>query len=420
MKEGSFIRAQLLYEQSRYSECLSLCKTELQTDPNNIAALIFIAKCQLHLDNLEEADRVSADLIGLAPVNEEVIFTRAQVLLQMKKATEAIKLLDGGIAFDPSRSNLFGLKAEALIRLKKPKLALDAANEGLRMDPENLLCLNVRAEAQMDLGEARSAKETLKGALEEDPENDATLANFGMQCLRRGEHKEAMNLFKEALSINPQNPIAQFGMQEALKARFFPYRLWLKYVFWISKLQQGRQALFIFGGYLIYRFLFKIAQDNPWIAPFIWPVIILYILFAISSWLIQPISNLLLFTHPFGKYLLSRNERLASIFVGILIGIALICGLFYMISSNGTLAFVGIASFLYAIPIGSSLSLDKKEGRNKILIFTGSIGAMGLLAIANEILRGGMMNIFSTLFFLGIFAYQFVFNFLVMKKSNYH
>ena len=62
----------------------------------------------------------------------------------------------------------------------------------------------------------------------------------------------------------------------------------------MAKLSSRAQWMILLGGYFGYNFLANAAQQNPGIAPFVLPFLILYIAFAVMTWIASPLFNLLL------------------------------------------------------------------------------------------------------------------------------
>ncbi len=139
---------------------------------------------------------------------------------------------------------------------------------------------------------------------------------------KKEKTKKRLEHFREALRINPGFEYARSGMAEALKARYWLYKLFLKYAFWIGNLTAKYQWAVIIGLYIAFRLLNTLAQSNEALRPYLTPVIILFALFAFSTWIITPVSNLFLRLNPFGKYLLDKNEIRSSNLVG---GSFLVC-----------------------------------------------------------------------------------------------
>jgi tetratricopeptide (TPR) repeat protein len=212
-----------------------------------------------------------------------------------------------------------------MIYLNKSKWqeALNAAEQGLQVDSEHVNCTNLRAMAMVKLGRREAAGQTIDAALARDPEDSFTHANQGWTLLHDGNPNKAMEHFRESLRLDPTNEWARQGIVEALKARYFIYSIMLKWFLWMSKLEPRTQWLVVIGGWFGARILRGMASANPKLAPFIYPVLILYTAFVLMTWIASPLFNLILRLNRFGRLALSREEIVASNWLGLCLLVAL-------------------------------------------------------------------------------------------------
>src|SRR5204863_7764085 len=129
---------------------------------------------------------------------------------------------------------------------------------------------------------------TIDATLAKNPENALTHANQGWTFLERGDPKKALHHFREALRLDPENEWARQGIVEALKARNIIYAVMLKYFLWMSRFSSRGQWFIILGAYIGNRVLGAVAAANPKLAPWIIPVRILYVCFALMTWMASP------------------------------------------------------------------------------------------------------------------------------------
>ncbi|MEN7550349.1 tetratricopeptide repeat protein [Rapidithrix thailandica] len=307
--ESILQRAAILFNQGRYQDAAEEAKKALSFQPDHPEALNILAQCHLQAEEPEEAEKVIDTALQIDPTDTTALYLKAAILFQRNKHTKAIKFIDSALSYYPMSADCYGLKAAIFHDLAKFEDALAAANKGLEFDASHLQCLNQRAQALNKLGDAEASQETLKDALSEDPENAFTHTNIGFALLENGQHQEAMKYFREALRLDPNSEMARGGMLHAIKASNLFYRWWLKYVFWLSKMSPKMRIFVIFGGFLMYKFIGSIKASlgvfEPLATLFIWT----YLVIAISTWIIQPVSNLFLRFHPFGKFVLSEEEK---------------------------------------------------------------------------------------------------------------
>ncbi len=165
------------------------------------------------------------------------------------------------------------------------------------------------------LGRKEEASQSIAGALRRNPDNAVSHANQGWTSLHQNDHAKALEHFREALRLDPHNEWARDGMIAALKSRYLPYRIMLRYYLWMSRIRQRGQWFLIIGLMVGYQILLQVQHTNPAAAPYIIPLLVAYVLFAWSSWVADPLFNFALLLSKFGRHLLNLRQRLGALLV---------------------------------------------------------------------------------------------------------
>ncbi len=414
MIDAQLERAQQLVALQRYKDAETELRMVLSQQPENTQALALFAICLSEQGKTGEATQVIQSAIGKEPDNDYLLYLQALFYHNDNKLKEAEKFIRNAIAFDPHNADYFGLLSAINLKQKEWKQALDNANKGLEADPDNLQSLNSRSAALYKLDKKEEAYATIQEALNQDPENPHTHSNIGWGLLEAGDHKKALEHFREALKINPGYDYAKAGLVEALKARYLFYRLFLKYAFWISNFKGKAQWAIILGLYFGVKFLGKVSENNENLAVFLNPIIYLYIAFAISTWIITPLSNLFLRLNVYGRYALTDDEIKASNLVGIA----------FLVGASGFLAYLFAGDFLYCIigifgigmmiPLSSMLTPEKKRSKNILAAYSIALAITGLAAIFTQ-LSSGEVTVFFPIFTFGVVAYQWIANAFLIR-----
>jgi len=357
MSNPFITRAQLLLQQGRFSEAEQQLRKALAASPDSVTALYLLSVAFGAQGKAEEAERTVKAALQQEPDDSMIIHQYARVLFMQDKYKEALEQIDRAIEGEPDEASHFGLKATIQLNRKDLAAARASAEAGLALDPENLNCLNVRSMALIKLGRKEEAYQTMEKALEEDPENEFTHSTMGWNLLEQGDHKKALEHFREALKLNPNFPPARSGLVEALKARYLFYRLWLKYAFWVSNLKGNIQWFLLIGLYVGYRFVLNLAESNPALRPLLYPLIALYILFALTTWIINPLTNLVLRLNKYGRYALEDSDIQTSNLVGGALIVAILGGLGYLFTQSFLSAAIAIYGLTMMIPMSSMIRL---------------------------------------------------------------
>ncbi|HEV7298965.1 MAG TPA: tetratricopeptide repeat protein [Tepidisphaeraceae bacterium] len=344
-------RAFVLQQQNRHVDAERELRQHLATDPRDAYAHAMLADSLVELSRFDEAEQEAKESIGIAPDEAFGHAVMARLLRARNRFKSAEIAIREAIAIDSNNPSYFAILAATLLDLRRWRDALDAANEGLAIDPKDSGCLNLRAMALTQLGDRDAAASTTEGALADDPENALAHATHGWTLLHQNDPRRAMEHFREALRLDPTMDYARTGILESMKARNPFYRLMLRYFLFMSRLDSRVQWGIVLGGFFGARILRSAANRNPDLAPFIWPVLILYIAFALSTWLAPSLFNLLLRLHPFGKHVLDDDERRVSTLTGIALGTAAIFGVSYLVTGALWALIAGVVGLLVSLPL---------------------------------------------------------------------
>jgi tetratricopeptide (TPR) repeat protein len=371
-------RALVLYEQGRNELAEQELRQELATDTESPLAHAVLALCLSRLERFDEATAEARAAIHAAPDLPLAHYAHASVLHDRHRLPEALAATREAIRLDPSEPNHYALMSQIEFERRDWPAALAAAEQGLALDPHDVSCTNLRALALQKQGRLDQAMVTSQAALARDPENATTHAVHGMTLLGERQPKKAMEHFREALRLDPNSPFARQGIVEALKARNIVYRWMLVYFLWSARLSRGAQWGIMLGGYFGYHALASLARKQPELAPWIMPLLVAYIIFALMTWLAYPLFNLALRLHPFGKLALTPDQTRGATWVGAWLLLALCPVAAWAFSGN--LTWLGLALVLGTtlMPLSAIHRCDKGWPRWSMIGYTALVLLIGL------------------------------------------
>jgi tetratricopeptide (TPR) repeat protein len=407
-------RAAQLVEHQRYEDAEKHLHEILAQNPTQIDAIGLLAICKSELKQPDEAIKLIRQAISQQPDNDHFLYLNALFLFRKEDLKEARKFIDNAISYNPFRADYFGLLSLINLNQKDWSLALENANKGLEIDPDNLTCLNGRSTALFKLDNKMEAFSTIQEALNQDPENDYTHTNVGWGHLEKGDHKKALEHFREALKLNPENSYAKAGLVEGLKARYWLYRIFLKYAFWIGNLKGKLQWGVILGFYFGSRLLKIVAEQNEGLRPFITPIIVIYTLFAVSTWIIAPLSNLLLRLNVYGRYALTEEEIKSSNLVGLSLAVGILGIILFLFNPDILYAMIGFFGVTMMIPLSSIFSPTKTRSKNILIGYTILLALAGVVSIVLQAMDGDA-GIFPMIYLFGIIAYGWIANAFIIN-----
>jgi tetratricopeptide (TPR) repeat protein len=378
VSESRFLeRASHLLTARRYDDAIKLLHQALLTYPESGSIHAILSLCYRDIEKLPEATRHAEQSIVSSPDNPMCFYSLGHVLFARNQFEAADKAVDEAIRLDSNNADVFSLKAQIQFASRNWRKALESADRGLEIEPDHEVCANLRGMSLRQLRQGGTAEEMIRASLARDPQNPLTHANLGWTLLEQGKTKEALKHFQEALRLEPDSAYARQGLVHALRAHFFVYRILFGYFAWIAKFDQRIMWGIIIGGYFGYQALNRLAANVPALAPWIMPITVAYIVFALSTWLMTPLINILLLSNRYGRYALPTGEKATAVVVAclLLFGlIAFLIGHFELGSVH--LIFVGAMLGMLAIPVSTVGNCQAGWPRWTAL---GIVGGMGLM-----------------------------------------
>lgn len=415
-------RAQLLMEQRRLPEAEKELAQALQENPESGSVFRLLALCKIMGQNYPAALAPAQKALALDPDDPNNHYILAVVYFYNNQSDQAKSLIRSGLNLNPYMPNMFELAGEIAMHEDRWEEALFNAEKGLEIDPEDTELVNLRARALLKLNRTAEAEATMNYALYTDPHNSMSHANQGWVAVNQNNFQQAIASFKEALRLNPQNNHARAGLKEAIKAQNPLYRGILNYFLWMGKMQSGKQWWFIIGLYFLYRIVISLNKNYPALSFLFVPLIVLYVLFAFSTWIGQPVSNFFLRFHPLGKHALSSDENRAANWVGAQL-LALLCiAILYWVApeagwlgwSKDRLFFALLVVGTLLIPVsGSFMAPVGSTARKQLAWYAIILAVFGFIPVlfpAAFVLLG--------VYGLGVFAYAFVANYILHRAAR--
>lgn len=404
-------RAKLLLEQGRNKDAIQQLQQVLQQEPQNDFALSLMGRCLYNQKKYDEGMGFIKQAIAIHADEDYYFYLLAFGHYYKDQNLVAQRMLNKAIELNPYIADYFGLSALIYIEEIELKNALKKANEGLAIDPENITCLNARATALNKLKQTDAAVETMRTALEQNPENEFTHTTIGWNFLEKGRHKDAASHFREALRIHPNLEAAQSGLKQALKSRIPPYRWLLQYSFWISNKGKNLQWILPLALFALVRVVIAVLGKESNFSAAVMIVMAVYLLFVVTSWVINPIANFTLLFNEDGKYALTNSEKWSAITsVSALIAGILILTLNYFVTPESTRSFTtyipGLICFSLALPLSNMqfpITFRTKKASTYVSLI---LVTLGLLSIVMLFIDQEGASFFLVIYFILFIGYN--------------
>jgi len=410
-------RAEVLISQKRYVDAESILREAIQNYPEASLIKYYLAVALLGQNRNDQAEQILRIIVGEEPENAAYLRMLAEVEIEKEDFEAAEDKIRHLLKTDPEEPDYYVMLSRIKYAQRSYDKSLEFADQALAQDAENLAALNLKVSISSILGKKDGLQESVEEALRQDPENSYTIANHAMSLLNQGKTQEALDRFKSALSIDPNNVLAKHGLAEAMKSKFWPYKMFYMMGMKMSKLSGNHMWYVIIGSYIFLRFLRTLADKNPSLAPFLYPVVFFIAFLFIMTWVLNPLMNLYLSRNEYGKLLLDEDDLKTSKLVGIsLMSSVAMLVLFAVLRLE--VFFIGaILFFFFMIPLSHMYNSSFTEGDAKKvqwltygIIISGVLG-LGLLATTGS----EVLLIVSA---LGIFAFQWILNAITIKRSG--
>ncbi len=316
-------RGQVFLEQGRFSEAEKYFRESLAGEPNDPAALYFLAVCQARQDRLKEALATMDRALALEPEAGDFHAFRGLVLNDLHRPSEAMKAVEEALRLEPDSDYAWSSKASVFLALKQWANAEAAAHKALDLNPDNPAAANQLAHALRLQNRLQESSDQTAYMLGQNPEDPDTRITAGWTDLQRGNNKSAESHFLEALRLDAGNEAARDGLKEAFRARSPLYRAYLTYCFFLQRFTAGKQWLIIIG--LIFAVNFA---DAVLPRPLALLVVVLYFLFVLWAHVAGAVGNLQLCFDKFARRALTTPEKLEAWVVGggVVVGLPLFLG----------------------------------------------------------------------------------------------
>lgn len=365
-------RGSILYDSRRFKMAEDEFRLAIAENPTDSYAHGMLALALAALRRFDEAIKEAKECINLEPDNSWNHYAISFVYYHWGRQKEALNAIEEALRLNPHHATYFGMAAEIHLMRDEWQKALVMAELGLEASAQNVDCLNCRAIALSKLGKHKEAEVSVDQALAHDPENDISHANKASILFRQGKPTESAEHYREALRLNPNSRWAREGILEALKARnpiYFPF------AYITAKISDmDRRASLAFALILI----------------FVPPLRSLTFFLLILALAARKFFNLLLLLDPFGKRILTEDERASTacfgVWLAVLVSSIIVFLLFKPIAIVAPLAIV--FQVLLLVPLMRIFDVTPGIRRDILTAITAVTAILGIWSIVSSGLGG--------------------------------
>lgn len=350
------------------------------------------ALCLAELERWDEATSEARRAVDTEPYLAFCHWALGMVLADRRRWTEAADAAREAMELEPENGDHYALLARAFVGMRRWDDALAAAEQGLEEEPDHPGCSNLRALVLQERGHMDEAEQAFVDAAATDPGNAFARAGRGWTALRRGaEIEPARAHFEHALRIDPRNEWAREGLMTSLKARNPLYRLMLRYFLWMDGLSRGARMGIVFAGIIGYNQARRLTEAQPETAPYLYPLMGLYLLFVLLSWVADPVFDFLLRFDPQGRRMVSRDREMAGIVVVSMLGMAIALAVAGLVRGGGDALFPALMLALLVLPVSGVFRCAPGWPRTTLAVYTAAVAAASLAGMVMGGPTGGLL-----------------------------
>lgn len=407
-----YARARLLLSQHRYDMAEVELRMQLTQNPQDADGHALLSLCLLHdSKRMVEATEQAQRSVGLAPDESIGHYALSVSYLQRNRLDKAEASIREALRLEPQDADAYSVLSRIFLARDRYQEALDAARQGLGVDPDHIDCGNMQSISLERLGRGDEAIFAAGETLRRDPDDPNSHAAHGLTLLNARRYVESQYAFREALRLDPQNEMARRGMISALNSRSFVFRCVHRFYVALSRLNSKAAFALIFGAWILMQVLSYLADQIPALSPVITPILILYVLFVVLTWIANPLFNSFLRFHAFGQHLLDRSQRWASNLIAPCVALS-IFGLGIGAYHQDFILALIVAGYwiAMAIPIAAVFAMPTRGRRMLVAAAAVVIGLLPVIGIVRSIRSDSLAPLGDSLthFAISLLAIQIV------------
>jgi tetratricopeptide (TPR) repeat protein len=315
--QANLMRGRLLRTQGRHPDAEKFLQAAVAEQPENADAYFELAFCYCNWPKHEKKALATIDrAISLAPGRAHFFALRAWILGNLDKHRDAIAAAGQALEIDPSDILALNARSRAYVELHEWTTAEANARHTLSIDAGNELAANILAITLRQQGRLQESDAVTASLLSQVPDDALAQTNAGWSALQAGDYRRANRHFMEALRLDPHSESARSGLLHAFSSRVWIYRIYFRYLAWMSRHKTGMRYFLIFMIYLAYRFMVGTirmeygSESTDWILVI---VALYFILFGYG----RSFGHFFLLLDRFARHALTTKEKTLSSLVAL-------------------------------------------------------------------------------------------------------
>lgn len=210
--------AESLIDLRRQAEAEERLRSVLASDPENVQALLILARA-LHDQGREaEAETAARSAVALAPDESEGYLQLCDILCSRRDGPGALDAAQRGVDLAPHDWRAHYSMSRALLAARRPRTrdAYDAAVHAVGLAPHSAPAHNLVGICLSNLGNETGAQIAFRHALALDPHHTLAQNNLAVSELDSGKLRRAAGMLRSAVGTNPHEKLVHHNLDTVL------------------------------------------------------------------------------------------------------------------------------------------------------------------------------------------------------------
>ena len=196
---ATYENADAVFKAGHYPEAAEMFERYVETKPNNAFGFYMLGLSSWKAGDFDRAREAFGKAIDIDPTFAKSYFNEARVLLDLKRAPEALEMVEKGLGVDSTSADGWRLKARAQAASNDFDGAMQTYRELLVRNDEDLWGLNNLGVLLLDSGDYEGALGPLARVVQIRPTAPLFQNNLGMALERSGYMVAALHHYEAAV-----------------------------------------------------------------------------------------------------------------------------------------------------------------------------------------------------------------------------
>ncbi|GKT34458.1 hypothetical protein ADUPG1_007809 [Aduncisulcus paluster] len=187
-----------------FSAAITVLQKASEVEGSNADLLCQLGDVLFHNKEVERAETMLNRAIDIKKTDPDLFSLRGRIRAQLGEHSQALEDFSKAVQLDES-PNAFVARAEALLVMKRAEEALKDTNSALEIDPDNPKYLFVHGKVLECLGKEEESESVYAKCVKLDSGHVESLYRRALLCRKHRRYIEASQILTKALRVNPDD-----------------------------------------------------------------------------------------------------------------------------------------------------------------------------------------------------------------------